>query len=179
MTEQSDSWKTITEAATALGISENAIRVRIRRGKLLASRSNDGHIRVNIDHSRPELSTRLMSTHCNPIAPTDSLVPLSAIIEQQDRHQAQLIEQQARANAETARQLAERDALHQDTLERLADQTALERSLWLERIDAAELRAERLEQRFDQVLNQLLTERHQLSPNQITRQPWWRRWFSR
>ena len=41
----------------------------------------------------------------------------------------------------------------------------MERGLWLERIDAAELRAERVEQRLDQVLDALLQRR-----------TWWRFW---
>ncbi len=69
------------------------------------------------------------------------------------------------------RHLAERDALHLDSVRRLVAQVEAERSLWLERIDAAEIRAERLEQRLDQVLDQLLAAR---PPR---RDSWWRRWF--
>ena len=52
-------------------------------------------------------------------------------------------------------------------IERLLAQAAFERSLWLERVDAAELRAERVEDKLDQVLNELLADR---------RRPWWARW---
>ena len=154
MTNQSDSWLSIADAATALGVSENAVRVRIRRGKMLASRGNDGHIRVNVDQGRPKLSTRPESTNTTAIAATAPMVPLSA-----------LIEQQAHAEAEMARQLADRDSLHLDTLGRLQAQAAMERGLWLERIDAAELRAERVEARLDHVLDTLLQRR-----------AWWRFW---
>ena len=77
----------------------------------------------------------------------------------------------AQERAETARRLAERDTLHLDAINRMQAQTALERSLWLERVDAAELRAERVEQRFDQVLDHLLRHRA------VTDSPW--RWLSR
>jgi hypothetical protein len=88
-------------------------------------------------------------------------------------------ELQARHDAETSRRLAERDTLHLDTLGRIQAQAAAERSLWLERIDAAEIRAERVEQRLDQVLDMLLTERRQpvASQSEPERKAWWRRWF--
>jgi hypothetical protein len=81
-------------------------------------------------------------------------------------------------DAETARRLAERDALYLDTLGRMQAQAAIERSLWLERIDAAELRAERVEQRLDQVLDQLLERQRQSATSPVEQgQPWWRRLF--
>jgi hypothetical protein len=52
--------------------------------------------------------------------------------------------------------LAALQAQHRETL-----------ALMLERIDAAEIRAERVEQRIDQVLDTLLAECR----------PWWRRWL--
>jgi len=87
---------------------------------------------------------------------------------------------QSRHDAETARRLAERDSLHLGHIERLLAQAGIERSLWLERVDAAELRAERVEQRLDQVLDQLLAGRHQLPVShfeQGDRLPWYQRWF--
>ena len=52
------------------------------------------------------------------------------------QHRTDIAEQQARADAQAARQLAERDALHLDAIGRMQAQTAVERSLWLERVDA-------------------------------------------
>ena len=66
------------------------------------------------------------------------------------------------------------------TLGRMQAQAAIERSLWLERVDAAEIRAERVEQRLDQVLDVLLSERRQPAGQAEPggeREPWWRRWF--
>jgi hypothetical protein len=48
--------------------------------------------------------------------------------------------------------------------------------MMVERIDAAEIRAERVEQRLDQVLDALLSERRQQA-GQGERVPWWRGWF--
>ena len=176
MTNPADSWLSIAEAATALGVSENAIRVRVRRGKLLASRGNDGHIRVSVDQRRPTLSTIVESTNASPAEP---MVPLSALLEQAAQHRADLDDQQARHDADVARRLAERDTLHLGHIERLLAQAAIERSLLVERVDAAEIRAERVEQRLDQVLDMLLTERRSVLTRDETgeREPWWRRWF--
>jgi hypothetical protein len=60
--------------------------------------------------------------------------------------------------------------------------------LWLERVDAAEIRAERVEQRLDQLLEPLLQQRPAPAgrsepppaapaPAAPAREPWWRRWF--
>jgi hypothetical protein len=76
--------------------------------------------------------------------------------------------------ADTARQLAERDTLHLGHVERLMAQAAIERGLMIERVDAAEVRAERVEQRLDQVLDVLLSERRQPVPE--PRRPWWLFW---
>ena len=97
-----------------------------------------------------------------------------------DRAQEMVAEAIAQERAETARQLAERDTLHLGTIERLLAQAAIERSLLVERVDAAEIRAERVEARLDQVLDVLLSERRQLTASQAgngEREPWWRRWF--
>ena len=99
----------------------------------------------------------------------------AAAAETEARHKAEVADQQARHDAETARRLVERDSLHLGHIERLLAQAGIERSLWLERVDAAEVRAERVEQRLDQVLDQLLADRRQ----QVERAPWWRRWFGR
>ena len=96
------------------------------------------------------------------------------------QHRADMAETIARHEADVVHRLAERDTLHLDTLGRLQAQTTAERSLWLERIDAAEIRAEQVEQRLDQVLDMLLTERRRTVVPEVShmdREPWWRRWF--
>ena len=58
--------------------------------------------------------------------------------------------------------------MHLELINRLQAQSAIERSLWLERVDAAEVRAERVEEKLDRVLDQLLEQQSR---------PWWRRWL--
>jgi hypothetical protein len=60
---------------------------------------------------------------------------------------------------------------HIDALDRLERQHMAERSLLIERVDAAEVRAELVEQRLNQVLDVLLQQRT------VPAEPWWRRWF--
>ena len=174
-TEKSDQWLLITEAAKRLGISENAVRLRVSRGTLLASRDNRNHVRVSIPETSDIVAKMVVAT-MSPDTPTTNAVsvPLEAVqamlAAERDRSDTTITQERT----ETARRLAERDSLHLDTLGRLQAQAALERSLWLERIDAAELRAERVEQRLDQVLDQLLQRQPEPS-----RTPWWRRWFGK
>jgi len=111
--------------------------------------------------------------------------PLATVLElvdaERDRADRRLADQQARHDAvlaqeraETARRLAEVQTLHLDTIGRMQAQAAVERSLWLERVDAAELRAERVEQRLDQVLDHLL---HQQPAPATFWRDFWGKWF--
>ena len=81
------------------------------------------------------------------------------------------------------RRLAERDSLHLGHIERLMSLAAAERSLFLERVDAAELRAESAEARaaaVDQKLHEMLErlmERQTLATQAQDGGPWWARWF--
>ena len=175
-------WLSLGDAARRLGTTPDAIRQRIRRNRVLARRGNDGRPRVFVESGPTEqveqaseqssvIPNRTASEHTeHDVSPLvaelrDQIERMRAdTTEHQTRHDAEM----AQERAETARRLTERDSLHLDTLGRLQAQAALERSLWLERVDAAELRAERVEQQLDQVLVELLGER---------RRPWWRRLF--
>jgi len=184
-------WVTVTLAAKRLGITRTAVYNRIKRGTLQTQTDNHGHQLVSIvdtvarDTLRhvtrdtvtvgliPEVPTELRQ----PTQDASEVVPLSlhretvaalqaTAKEAEERHRADM----AQERDQMARQLAERDSLHLGAIERLQAQAALERALWLERVDAAELRAERVEQRLDQVLDHLLQR-------QPEREPWWKRWF--
>lgn len=164
-------WLTISEAARALGVTPQAIRKRLKRGTINSRLGNHGQVMVEVANPQEPVQEPRQPRTQEPVA--NPAVPWA-------EHQRIVAEQQARHDAETARRLAERDSLHLDTLGRLLAQAAIERSLWLERVDAAEVRAERVEQRLDQVLDMLLTERRQpvASPAEpAEREPWWRRWF--
>ncbi len=97
------------------------------------------------------------------------------IAQEREEGARRLAEQHARADADRARsdaahaaELSRVASLHLDLVGRLQAAAAAERSLFLERVDAAEVRAERVEERLDQVLDVLLDRQGQ---------PWWRRWF--
>lgn len=168
MVEDNRPWITITEAARTLGVSHQSVRKRIAKGTIESRRNNRNQIVVRVDSVEGEVDKKL---HVQPqprrvdsVESMAPMVPLSAMTEQAVLHRA-----------DVARRLAERDVLHLDTLNRLQAQVAAERSLWLERIDAAELRAERIEQRLDQVLDALLPERRR--PSLDPTRPWWRKWW--
>ena len=177
---------TYKELASRLGITINSARIKVRRRKWRVLPGNHPN-----DTARVEVPTEWLSPVAHGgagdggatvVSPGDSgavlppvtvddgggLIPLSRAIAMVDAERAkserQLSEQQARADAETARHLSERDTLHLGHVERLLAQAAVERSLWLERVDAAELRAERVEQRLDQVLDHLLQRQPEPAP---------------
>jgi|GEM_PF-5833751 len=184
---------TIQQAAQRLGVSVDTVRRRLHSGALRGQRDNTGQWRVALASGDVEMPMHEVpsAVHRQPMqeapearqSPQDnpeavplalhqetieaiqrtSSAALAAIQEQVEHLRSDITHERAQA----ARQLAERDALHLDAIGRMQAQTAVERSLWLERVDAAELRAERVEQRLDQVLDVLLTERW----------PWWERWF--
>jgi hypothetical protein len=147
------------EAARIHGVTPQTIRRWIASGRLRGVRDNHGNILVDLDVAR---EATLATSSATPVDP--SLGDLVADLRQR------LDKQEARHDAEMARRLAERDTLHLGHIDRLLAQVAAERALWLERVDAAEIRAERVEQRLDQVLDELLADR---------RRSFWQRWFGR
>jgi len=198
-------WLTYSEASKRLGISIEAIRHRVRRNALTGTRGNDGRPRVWVAVQLAGLAVHEQAVQNGQ---TDALAKIRtaderlvdhlehriteqgakvARLEQQiadarehaDRRVADAV---ADVRAEAARRLADVQTMHLGHIERLLAQAGIERSLWLERVDAAEVRAERVEQRLDQVLDQLLADRRQLVANHVEqgdRLPWWRRWFGR
>ena len=202
MSEPPDQWIPLPEAAAHLGIAENALRSRIKRRTIRARKDNHGRLLVCLsgtaDRTRTMVRSRFGpgSDHTTepsaelplPIQSALETVPLSVHMNTveliQQTHSAALAASQeqvervrtdiAQERAESARRLAERDTLHLDAISRMQAQAALERSLWLERVDAAELRAERVEQRLDQVLDHLLRQR---PAGDSPLRGWLSRWF--
>ena len=168
-----DRWLTYQEAANHFGISVNAVTLRVKRGKLLASRGNDGRpkvcVRLSNDLSEPSIrvskdlstSDRTDVRQTEPIANVEPMMSVS---------QAMALVSEERAEA--TRRITEIQTMHLDLVNRLQAQGALERSIWMERVDAAELRAERVEQRLDEVVDHLLKQQPDNPP-----EPWWRRWL--
>ncbi len=141
-------WLTYREAAERLGMTLDSVRVKARRSKWTITTGNDGRHRVAVP-------VRLLDSALERSGASALERSIPSAPEQSD-----LV-------AELRRQLEQVEARHDAEVRRLVDQVGRERELWLERIDVAELRAERVEQRLDQVLDVLLTERR----------PWWSRWL--
>ena len=181
-------WVSVSEAARRIGVTRAAIYSRVTRKTLETMTDNHGHTLVRVSLSgdskvsggalrkvSPETLTRARPPESDTTHPhsanSEAVLPVSTamamLAEQASLHRSDIDTLHARHDAEIARRLAERDALHQDTLGRLQAQAGLERALWLERIDAAEMRAERVEEKLDMVLDELLAERRS----------WWSRWL--
>ncbi len=186
--EQPDGiWVSVSEASRRLGITRTAIRKRIARGTLDSHLDNHGFPRVLIFGPRVQgpsgTDTIVPPVPDEPLDQVPSLEPresfpgasepISASIHQgmikalEEAHgatvtalQSQL--EQLRVDATTAQARADRQLSERDYLYR--DQTAL----MIERIDAAEVRAETAESRLALVLDTLLQRQ--------TVRPWWRWW---
>jgi hypothetical protein len=107
------------------------------------------------------------------------MVPLSAMVEQAAQHRSDLADTIARHDAETARRLAERDTLHLGHIERLLAQAAIERSLLVERVDAAEIRAEQATEQARAAHQRMadFVDRVVATVPTVGAVPWWRRWL--
>lgn len=193
-------WAHLKDAAEALGSTVTAVRKRAKRGGLQLSRDNSGRLLVWIDEistgGHPgSQGSQMVPDGQLPIVPngdvgksaqgahpghltskptasqiSGEMVPVSVHREAVERLRADMAEAIVAERAETARRISEIQTIHLDLVNRLQAQGALERSLWLERVDAAEVRAERVEQRLNDIVDHLL-QRH---PD---REPWWKRWF--
>ena len=172
----------LTEAAELTGATVEALRQRIKRRKLQGVRGNDGRLRVRLGSaeiaaltatSRPE-SGQTKPTEQPAEQPAKQLVerPVERPVEPANERPVTppaVIATGQTADAGELRHLAEigrLQAQHAAEIGRLIDQVSAERSLWLERVDAAEIRAEKVENKLDRVLEELLTDR---------RRSWWAR----
>ena len=178
-------WAPLKQAAAELGSTITAVRKRAKRGGLLLSRDNTGRLLVWLEdreeghhdgaqdaHEIPKavgmsnLPTSAQGGHpveanLVPIAKALEMVSESVRQERSEHHR-----QQDQMRADHAAELARISNLHLELFGRLQAQAATERSLFLERVDAAELRAEAAEARaaavdekLHQVLDRLLDRR--------------------
>ena len=155
-TDTCDTWLTYAEAAKRLGVSANAIKQRVKRGALLATRGNDGQPRVSLPVRHGDTDTAKQNRPTpTPATPADPMVALSKALEM-------VAIERARAD----QQLVEERRRHESEIERTIGQICAERTFWIERADAAEVRAEAAEER----LHQAILDRTKQS------RPWWRRW---
>ena len=137
------------DAAKRIGVSEKAIRSRLIRRTLRSKKSNDGHVHVLIQNASsalrdasprnaPEIHRSISGADHTEALPLRDSVP-------RELHK-EIVDGLKQA-------LANRDRQHRETV-----------AMLVERVDAAEIRAERVEMRMDQVLDALLEQRR----------PWWR-----
>ena len=150
----SGQWLLLAEAAKELGVTTMALRKRAKRGQYQLTRNNSGHLLVWLEAVRQNVDNVDIAKNVgNPILAD---------------HVVHVVGKARHTDADVARMLAERDTLHSDLVGKLLAQHGIERSLWLERIDVAELRAERAEQRLDQIVDDFVKQ---------SRLSWWQRLF--
>ena len=206
-------WLTYAEIAERFDISNDGARMLVKRKGWAKKPANypRGPIRIGVpnDERRTE---RSFPQGDNPNIPEHSpteqtLVPhrsdhlvsgssvVSMISEAVAQERAEHLRREDQLRTDHARQLEDRDrqhaaeltrisSLHLDLVGRLQAQAATERSLFLERVDAAELRAEAAEARavavdakLHHVLDRLLDRQTGPSPTPEPSRSWWARWF--
>ena len=172
-TDTSDVWLTYGEAAKRLGLTVNAVKLRVSRGKILASRGNDGHPRVLLKVSDSVSKVSVVST--DTIARHDTTpTPLTPGAMVTIEHALALVEsERTRQEAEAARRLAEAHAMHAEHLNRCLALAASERALLVERIDSAECRAEQSAAALNDLVNRILA----MVPASQPAESWWSRWL--
>jgi len=195
------------QAARLLGVSDETVRRRIRSGEMKGGRDNHGRMWVDIetvaapqDHTSVPTVGHTATEVMVPMAVLERLQEshreaLAAFNEMAERHDRQHQEQLEQARIEHARQqeqmradhvaeLARVSSLNLDLIGRIQAQASAERGLFLERVDAAELRAEAAEARaavvdekLHQVLDRLLERPSSVVSTQEPARSWWSRWF--
>ena len=143
---------------------------------LCTTRDNTGQLRVSLSSPSVRQIVPTQTELSVASEPDEKMVPAAMLA---------LVEQEReRDRVNFAAELTRISSLHLDLVGRLQAQAATERSLFLERVDAAELRAEAAEARatavdekLHQVLDRLLDR--QTVPTSIPEptRSWWARWF--
>ncbi len=159
-------WLTVAAAAVKLGVSEQAIRHRIRRGTIERSRNNRGQTIVRAvpaDHPDQDKNDpgpvrvvgRLADNPVEQRTIQETSVPLSLARELIAAAEARAVAVRRDADAE---------------ISRLCEQFRAERSFWTERADAAECRAESSERLLFEALTTL--ERAIRPPEPLSIREW-------
>jgi len=136
-------WLSVSAAARRLGITRQSLQNRIKRGSVEHRRNNRGDPLVRIVGDFPQpVSDAVARSFAAPAAPLAASGPVSL--------------------DDVCRLLGEQS-------ERMERQHSAAMAMMVERVDAAELRAERVEEHLTRVLDALLIERRS----------WWSRWFGK
>ncbi len=195
------------QAARLLSVSDETVRRRIRSGELKGGRDNHGRMWVELETAATPQGHTPVTTVGHTA--TEAMVPLSVFERIQDshrealaafheraekhhgQHRAQLeqvriehAQQQEQMRANHLAELARISSTHLDLVGRIQAQASAERGLFLERVDAAELRAEAAEARaaavdekLHQILDRLLNHQPPAMTTSDTVPSWWARWF--
>jgi len=160
-------WVTVSEAARRLGVSRTAIHNRIKRGTLSRMTDNHGNplVQVSVTRAVPVTVATCRNGTPDTVTPPEPPQPrqdVSEMIPASVHLRTVEVIQEAHSAALAAleQRLSQQDANHLAEVERLVGQVHAERSFWIERADAAEVRAEAAEQRLAE-----------------SRRPWWARWL--
>ena len=196
-------WAPLKDAALELGSTVTALRKRAKRGGLQLTRDNTGRLLVWLEakpigsHDGAQASQEVpksLGMSNLPIGAQNGnqhepsgLVPLAQVMvmisDAVGQERTEHRRQQDQMRAYHAAEINRVQSLHLDLIGRIQAQTSTERSLFLERVDAAELRAETAEARataVDQKLHEMLErlmERQTLATQAPDGMPWWARWF--
>ena len=164
---------TLAEASQLTGLSTEALRLRIKRGKLEADKGNDGHPRVRLtsadledfrrqfDQHQPTL-TRQYGNKANAIKVLGSGVDALREQLERERDAARLAVAKAEGESATLREQVESERGRAERAERERDAARAEREAAKVAAAAAEGRAEGLRLALEEA-----------------RRPFWRRWLDR
>jgi DNA repair exonuclease SbcCD ATPase subunit len=159
----------LAEAAELLGMSVNALRHRIRRGKLMGTRANDGRVLVYIDPDEPVTRPDSRPARLSAISP-DGLSGHSRLADH-DRADG------LRAHIETLKQqlakAEERAEREREDRERLLGEERQERAALLEHVRALIQERQQEAEQYHTEIAQLRTEL------ELACKPWWRKVLGR
>ena len=98
---------TLNEAADQTGLTVDALRKRIKRGRIQAIRSNDGLVRVRLDDHAIDALKSAASTSSPPSRPASRLAEESLLVRELKADKAALREHLDRAEARVAELVTE------------------------------------------------------------------------
>ncbi len=160
-----DEWMTYDELAARVGIGREAARVMARRRKWARRVGNDGRAQIRVDSEALNAPT---SGGRPPLSRADASP--GADIESGERPPLSRADDVQGVRAQYEAEIARMETRHAAEIERLIGQTHAERTFWIERADAAEVRAEQADDRAAEMATRLadISERS-------AQGPWWRR----
>lgn len=197
-------WLTYTEIAKRFGISNDGARMLAKRKGWPKEPANypRGPIRIGVpdggnnpERPFPQENNPNVPEHPAARSPSDAgAVPLhvplgatpsdntlSLFFDALAQQKAEHHQREEQLRSDHAAEIARVQSLHLDLIGRIQAQASAERAIFMERVDAAEIRAESAETRaaavdekLHQVLDRLLERQVGPAPDGLS---WWARWF--